>query len=526
MKLGKLFALALALGVAFVLARSCARESSSDVAKPEVTRAPSESATHTAARQEADPAAVGEPEARVETQLTLSVESWPEREPLRAARVELVRGNERADATESVERAGRYEAQLALGDWLARVRCDGFRDSEVAVRVGPAASDVRVVLLRADTTLLRARSSDGATLVELARGLDQPAAQFVESYASLWWSRDGSEELRALVPLRRVKDSEPYFEWVRAELDEGRESDLLGALHHADGRGTWLSLTVGPRSGEWIFVAAHERDVTLPFGLVRDEFRRADVVLRIARSTTSLGARAWLESLDPRRSGRDPHDVAADGVVRFEAVEPGEYFACVASRDGVEERRLARVRLGRDLDLGTWTLAPSSTLEVVLLDESGRALPALVQVGPFDAESRRPQGFAARGVRTDATGVARVELGGGDVVLRARVLDGASPSLVGHESAPRLVLGAERPARIELRIAEPARVGIRGSRGRVAVLDAAGIVVDGTVELGAEWGGYLQPGSYRAVDRALTGEILSEVPFSVRSGDERTLDLR
>jgi hypothetical protein len=91
---------------------------------------------------------------------------------------------------------------------------------------------------------------------------------------------------------------------------------------------------------------------------------------------------------------------------------------------------------------------------------------------------------------------------------------------------PQLILGAERPARIELRIAEPARVGIRGSRGRLAVLDGAGIVVDGTVELGAEWGGYLQPGSYRAVDRALTGEILSELPFSVRSGDERVLDLR
>jgi hypothetical protein len=526
MKLGKLLALALAVGVALVLARSCARESSSEAAKPEVVRESGASVPDPATRQEAEPEPSREPEARVEARLALSVESWPEREPLRAARIELVRGSELAAAAESAERAGRYEAQLALGDWLARVSCEGFRDSEVAVRVSPGGADVRVVLLRMDTTLLRARSSDGATLIELARGLDQPAAQFVESYASLWWSRDGSEELRALVPLRRVKDTEPYFEWVRAELDEGREMDLLGALHHADGRGTWLSLTVGPRSGEWIFVAAHERDVTLPFGLVRDEFRRPDVVLRVAGSTTSLGARAWLESLDPRRAGREPQEVPAGGVVRFEAVEPGEYFACVAPRDGVEERRLARVRLGRDLDLGTWTLAPSATLEVVLLDEAGRSLPALVQVGPFDADSRRPQGFAARGVRTDTAGVARVELGGGDVALRARVLDGAPPSLVGHESAPLLVLGAERPKRIELRIAEPARVGIRGSRGRLAVLDGAGIVVDGTVELGAEWGGYLQPGSYRAVDWALTGEILSELPFSVRSGDERVLDLR
>lgn len=48
----------------------------------------------------------------------------------------------------------------------------------------------------------------------------------------------------------------------------------------------------------------------------------------------------------------------------------------------------------------------------------------------------------------------------------------------------------------------------------------------GTVELGSEWGGYLQPGRYRALDRALTGDLQAERSFDVRAGDELDLEMR
>jgi hypothetical protein len=75
-------------------------------------------------------------------------------------------------------------------------------------------------------------------------------------------------------------------------------------------------------------------------------------------------------------------------------------------------------------------------------------------------------------------------------------------------------------------VREPARIGVRGVRGRLAIVDAQGVVVGGTVELGSEWGGYLQPGRYRALDRALTGDLQAERSFDVRAGDELDLEMR
>jgi hypothetical protein len=456
--------------------------------------------------------------------LALELESWPERDAVVGARVELVRGGLREVAEGAELAVGRHEARVAVGDWLVRIAADGFRSVERAVTLGAEGVELRVSLQRADMTLLRARSADGATLAELARGLGETPSSFVETFASLWWSRDGSEELRALVPLRRNKENEPVLEFVRSEMDSGASSDLLGVLRHADTRGTWLSLTVGPRSGEWIFVAASESEASLPFGLARDEFRKPDVVWRVARVVPQ--AQAWLEALDPRRAGREPQSIPPSGVVRFEGVEPGEYLACAGVSGGAEARRLARVRLGRDLDLGTLELLSPATLEVVVLDGDGRRLPALVQVGPFERDSTRPQGYAARGVRTEADGVARVELSAGDAVLRARVLNGADSALAGHDSAPLLVSGPFDGVRVELRVLEPARVGLRGARGRLAIVDVQGIVVGGTAELGSEWGGYLQAGRYRALDQSLSGELLSEQVFDVRAGDGLELELR
>jgi len=524
MSLGRWLALLALAGMAFALVRGCGRKDEHSAAQR--TPEPDERAqlARDSAREPVESPAAETPPTIERTLLAVELESWPERAAVLDARVELVRGAQRQLAQAVSQAPGRYEARVSAGDGLVRIQAAGFRDVERAVAVGPQGFELRVSMLRADTTLLRARSADGATLAELARGLDETPSSFVETYASLWWSRDGSEELRALVPLRRDKQGEPLLEFVRSEMDGNASSDLLGVLRHADARGVWLSLTVGPRSGEWSFVAASEREVSLPFGLVRDEFRKPDVVWRVARVVPQ--AQAWLEALDSRREGREPRPVPPSGVVCFESVDPGEYLACVGVSGGGEVRRLARVLLGRDLDLGTLELLASATLEVVVLDGQGRRLPALVQLGPFERESKRPQGYAARGVRTQADGVARVELSGGDVVLRARVLDGAHSPLAGHESAPFVLFGPPLAARVELSVREPARVGVRGARGRLALVDAQGVVVGGTAELGSEWGGYLQPGCYRALDLSLSGELQGERVFEVGAADEIELELR
>lgn len=520
----RLLALLAFVALVFVCVRACGREQGREVAEPERERGSGELSAQEPSREPiVTEVAAPEPATSLAV-LAVMLESWPEADALTGAQVELVRGAMRELARPVQERPERHEARVATGDWLVRISVDGYRDEERALTLPVEGLELRVSLSRADTTLLRARSADGATLAELARGLGEAPSSFVETYASLWWSRDGSEELRALVPLRRDKDGEPLFELVRSEMDRGTRPDLLGVLRHGTARGTWLSLTVGSRSGEWIFVPASEREAELPFGLARDEFRKPDVVLRVSRSIPE--AQAWLESLDSRREGREAQQVPPSGLVRFEGVEPGDYLACVGVRGGQEERRLARVRLGRDLDLGSFELGALALLEVVVVDGNGRRLPALVQLGPFERTSTRPQGYAARGVRTDADGVARVEFTGGDVVLLARVLDGADSVVAGHETAPLLVQGPATSTRVELVVREPARVGVRGVRGRLAIVDAQGVVVGGTVELGSEWGGYLQPGRYRALDRALTGDLQAERSFDVRAGDELDLEMR
>lgn len=524
MKLRRLLVLLAVAVLAFLCLRACSQEEGREVAEREVARGLGDASEPESSR-EAIVAENSEPEpATALAVLAIVLESWPEAEAVTDARVELVRGAARELAGPTYEKSQRYEARVPTGDWLARISVDGYRDVERALRLPAEGLELRVTLSRADTTLLRARSADGATLAELARGLGEMPSSFVDTYASLWWSRDGSEELRALVPLRRDKDGEPLFELVRSEMDVGASSDLLGALRHGSARGTWLSLTVGSRSGEWIFVPASAGEAELPFGLARDEFRKPDVVWRVSRG--ALEAQAWLEALDARREGREPLPVPSTGLVRFEGVEPGDYLACVGVPGAQEERRLARVRLGRDLDLGSFELGAVVPLEVVVVDGSGRRLPALVQLGPFERSSTRPQGYAARGVRTDGEGVARVEFRGGDVVLRARVLDGADSVLAGHETAPLLVQGPATSTRVELVVREPARVLVRGARGRLAIVDAQGVVVGGTAELGGEWGGYLQPGRYQAQDRALTGELQAERAFDVRAGDELDVELR
>ena len=524
MSLRRLLALLAFVALVFVCVRACGRQPDREVAELPDER-PNRALSTQEPTREPVVAAVPEP-APTESLAVLAVmlESWPEADALTGAQVELVRGARRELARPVQERPERHEARVATGDWLVRISVDGYRDEERALTLPVEGLELRVSLSRADTTLLRARSADGATLAELARGLGEAPSSFVETYASLWWSRDGSEELRALVPLRRDKDGEPLFELVRSEMDRGASPDLLGVLRHGTARGTWLSLTVGSRSGEWIFVPASEREAELPFGLARDEFRKPDVVLRVSRSIPE--AQAWLESLDSRREGREAQQVPPSGLVRFEGVEPGDYLACVGVRGGQEERRLARVRLGRDLDLGSFELGALALLEVVVVDGNGRRLPALVQLGPFERTSTRPQGYAARGVRTDADGVARVEFTGGDVVLLARVLDGADSVVAGHETAPLLVQGPATSTRVELVVREPARVGVRGVRGRLAIVDAQGVVVGGTVELGSEWGGYLQPGRFRALDLALGGDVQAERVFEVAAGAELELELR
>ncbi|MBM3990883.1 MAG: hypothetical protein FJ298_07720 [Planctomycetes bacterium] len=523
MSRGRWLALLALAGVAFALVRGCERKDEHSAAQRTFEPDGRAQPTRDCAREPVEPPTVSMPSTIERALLGIELESWPERAAVLDARVELVRGAQRELAEAAAQALGRYEARVSVGDGLVRIQAAGFRDAERVVAVGPQGYELRVSMLRADTTLLRARSADGATLAELARGLGETPSSFVETYTSLWWSRDGSEELRALVPLRRDEQGEPLLEFVRSEMDGDAGSDLLGVLRHADARGVWLSLTVGPRSGEWSFVAASECDVSLPFALSRDEFRKPDVVWRVARVAPQT--QAWLEALDSRREGREPRAVPPSGVVRFESVDPGEYLACFGVSGGGEVRRLARVRLGRDLDLGTLELHASVPLEVVVLDGQGRRLAALVQLGPFERESKRPQGYAARGVRTQSDGVARVELGGGDVVLRARVLDGADSPLAGHESAPLVLSGPPVAARVELTVREPARVGVRGARGRLALVDAQGVVVGGTAELGSAWGGYLQPGRYRALDLSLSGDLQGERVFDVGAADEIELEL-
>ena len=188
--------------------------------------------------------------------------------------------------------------------------------------------------------------------------------------------------------------------------------------------------------------------------------------------------------------------------------------------------RIVRARLGRQVDLGTLKLEPANGLEVLVTDGEGRPLPAFVSSVGFTPGELLPPTAGAREIHTDENGVARLTVGSGALVVRARITGPAAHvPLTGHEAAPRLVREPQPGQRIELVVHRPAEVGIKGAYGRVAILDEQDLMLERTWKVGANWGGYLQPGRYRALDVTLDGEVVTERPFEVRAGQELEFSL-
>jgi hypothetical protein len=441
--------------------------------------------------------------------------------PVEQASVLARRGPEAVQATPSADSSPQHELALAPGTWTVEATAEGL---QVATRevFAPAtgALALELWLQPRGTTLLRLDTEDLRQIERLAAALDLDLLSFVQAHFTLWWSRDGTEATRSPAAERRFEDA-PTFSAFLAEQPEGA-SEVRWRVEHSDLRGTWLSGTLGTRSGPWTFVRADTNECVLPLRFAPEEFAPPSVVLRVldwAGPYPPAGATVVLEPLESRRRNSEPVQVPRDGIVRFAAVLPGEYMLVASAPERADVHAIVRARLGQAVDLGTLKLEPAAGLEVLVKDTSGAPLPAFVSCVNFTKGELVPPPTIAREIHTDTEGVARLAVGSGAIVVRARITGpAASVPLTGHEAAPLLVLEPRPGQRVELVVHQPAEVGVRGAYGRVAIVDEQGIVVDGTWELRAQWGGYLQPGRYSALDVTLEGEVVTERPFEVRAG--------
>lgn len=440
--------------------------------------------------------------------------------PVEQATVVARRGNESVRASLSATSTTLHELALAPGAWTLEATAEGLQSGalEVLAPVAPPL-ELELWLNASGTTLVRLDESDWRQFDELARALDQHPISFFDAHFTLWWSRDGTEATRSPAATRRFEDA-PSFSPFLAPRSES-EDEIRWQLEHSNPRGTWLSGTFGTRSGPWTFVPASANEIVLPLQFAREEFEPPSVVLRVldyAGPYPPAGASVVLEPLESRRRNSPPVEVPRDGIVRFAAVLPGEYMLVASAPERADVHRIVRARLGRQVDLGTLKLEPASGLEVLVMDGDGKPLSAFVSCVNFAPGELLPPTTSAREVHTDEEGIAHLSVGSGAIIVRARVTGPAARTpLTGHEAAPLLVLEPRPGQRVELVVRQPAEVGVSGAYGRVVIVDEQGIVVDGTWELRAQWGGYLQPGRYRALDVTLEGQVVTERPFEVRA---------
>jgi hypothetical protein len=423
-----------------------------------------------------------------------------------------------------------HEFALAPGTWTIEATAEGLqlatRDVLAPASTSPAL-ELELWLNPRGATLVRLDVADWRQLEQLAAALGFDPLAFFDTHFTLWWSSDGTEATRAPASDHRFDDAPTFAPWLRDR--EGGGSEIVWRLAHNQPGGTWLSGTLGTRSGPWTLVPEDANEFTLPLRFAPEEFEPPSVVLRVLDLAGSLpppGATVVLEPLESRRGEREPVVVPRDGLVRFDAVRPGEYMLVASAPERAEVHRIVRARLGRQVDLGTLKLEPANGLEVLVTDGEGRPLSAFVSsVGFAPGELLSPT-TGAREIHTDEHGIARLEVGSGALVVRARITGPAARvPLTGHEAAPLLVREPQPGQRVELVVHQPAEVGIKGAYGRVAILDEQGLMIERTWELGSTWGGYLQPGRYRALDVTLEGQVVTERPFEVRAGQQLEFSL-
>ncbi|MCY3001447.1 MAG: hypothetical protein NTV21_06555 [Planctomycetota bacterium] len=522
--------LALLLGALLWLALQLPRSAAPSAASPADATAASAPDLSSSQRESAEkPQKTAQtPAAGRAVNVRVTVRRFHSEAPVEQASVVARRGNETVRASLGAASTTLHELALAPGAWTVEATAEGLQvgTQEVLAPDSPPL-ELELWLNARGTTRVQLDESDWRQFGALARALDQDPIAFFDAHFTLWWSRDGTEATRSPCASRRFEDAPSLSPFLAPRAEGGDE--LRWELEHSDPRGTWLSGTFGTRSGPWTFVPADTNELVLPLRFAREEFEPPSLVLRVldfAGPYPPAGAQVVLEPLESRRGNSGAVEVPRDGIVRFGAVLPGEYMLVASAPERADVHRIVRARLGRALDLGTLKLEPASGLEVLVRDGDGKPLPAFVSCVNFAQGELLPPTTSAREVHTDADGIARLAVGSGALVVRARVSGSAAQvPLTGHEAAPLLVLEPRPGLRVELVVRQPAEVGVSGAYGRVAIVDEQGIVVDGTWELRALWGGYLQPGKYRALDVTLEGQVVTERPFEVRAGQQLDFSL-
>lgn len=391
---------------------------------------------------------------------------------------------------------------------------------------------MRVELDPAARITLRARSSDGRTLGDLATEIGLPSRAFL----------DGAYALR-----RKQAPDAPASAWVDRSTQRGiielersademvdPDADVVGVVRSDDLDDSWLGLALFAHVVDWKHVTGSERE--LVFTLSPDDLREtfATVSFRAidARTREPLTtATARIETPDSLMHRSELNSLAVDerGRAAVPVCANGEYALSLTAPGYSEHRTHFALQGATPLDFGDIALELASPLAVRVTDRDGRPLSARVHVGPFEAGVAIQQLLSRRFVTTGENGLAHIAAPASIVVVRATVQPASPAGRVLSESKSRVVIvePGQLPSTLEIVVYEPALVEVL--RASDSPLESLRIETDTGIHLVTSTGpallAYLQPDRYVVVGLDANDREVARRAFAVVESQRVSLTL-
>lgn len=426
----------------------------------------------------------------------------------------------------------RYELHVEADGYMHRTESFDWSEAVIQTRSAQNAISERVTLWPSHWIPVVVRTEDGRPFKVIAEELGwEPKNMFVNAFdvrVSAVLAAPGAPP-PTLDPELATFRPAPGYQNVELPGGVAGSLELHGALP------MWAGLWVHGQHYAAGILQSTEQDLYFVIDLEGFELGMAEVKMRVVDRDSGLPADGVTSTLKADTSAHRRSDLsdvvpADDGVLIFQRVIPGQHELTIL-RGGNIVQRMLTVKSAERLDLGDVAIGSGPGLEVRVVDVQGQAVPAWVEIGPFEkggyVEELYPPNLH---LQTDDGGIFVAPVPDKPAILRVRplVLHGfrrGSPSigslnyLIDPQALPtELVVVAED--RVDLSV-EPSTPWVDGQR--VTFEDELGLVVD--IAGGEHSGGLnvdLVPGKYTA--RRWSGEEeIGELPGLLVEVDTKSI---